>query len=190
MSSCSFTCRRLLFPLFLQVFTTIPIRTSQVCLMLNCMYYFNHMPVVMHLLLPISPVSIVRVVDFSFCNASWINAPSLLHVYGDIPRFVLGTTLLVLAVIQTLKQSVEMYKATKQWQPNRYMQQLMRDGIIYFLVYVSLYPLSHLHSLPSRSPHLTHEYSHKAKHFDISLEFLGTHFSISLFYSEARLLLR
>ncbi|KAF8427615.1 hypothetical protein L210DRAFT_3565041 [Boletus edulis BED1] len=27
-----------------------------------------------------------------------------------------------------------MYRATKQWQPNRYIQQLVRDGILYFFV--------------------------------------------------------
>ena len=57
-------------------------------------------------------------------------------VYAAIPRFILGATLLILAVTQTLKQSVTMYKATKQWQPNRYMERLMGDGILYFLAYV------------------------------------------------------
>ena len=32
-----------------------------------------------------------------------------------------------------------MCKATKQWQPNKYLQQLVTDGIIYFLVYVFLF---------------------------------------------------
>ena len=32
-----------------------------------------------------------------------------------------------------------MYKATKRWQPNKYLQQLVTDGIIYFLVYVFLF---------------------------------------------------
>ena len=31
-----------------------------------------------------------------------------------------------------------MYKATKQWQPNWYMEQLMGDSILYFLAYVSV----------------------------------------------------
>ena len=33
-----------------------------------------------------------------------------------------------------------MYKATKQWQPNRYMERLVKDGIVYFLVCVSISP--------------------------------------------------
>jgi hypothetical protein len=48
--------------------------------------------------------------------------------------------LLILAVISSLKESVVTYKATKQWQPNRYMQQFVKDGILYFLAYVSPFP--------------------------------------------------
>ncbi|KAN0080314.1 hypothetical protein V8E55_009880, partial [Tylopilus felleus] len=55
----------------------------------------------------------------------------------------------VLAVIQTIKQSVNMFKATKQWQPNKYMQQLMTDGILYFLVYVFFNITVLLHSTPT-----------------------------------------
>ncbi|KAH0834771.1 hypothetical protein J3R83DRAFT_10369, partial [Lanmaoa asiatica] len=79
------------------------------------------------------PVTITQVIDLSFCNSS-LNTSSLINVYGVLPRLVLSATLLVLAVIQTLKQSVEMYKTTKKWQLNQYMQQLVRDGIIYFLM--------------------------------------------------------
>ena len=31
-----------------------------------------------------------------------------------------------------------MYKATQKWQPNRYIQLFVKDGILYFVVYVSL----------------------------------------------------
>ena len=62
--------------------------------------------------------------------------------------------LLILALISTLKATVEMYKATKQWQPNHYMQQFMKDGILYFLAYVLAFFQFHL--LPSYSrTHLT-----------------------------------
>ena len=90
---------------------------------------------------------------FSLCNATWNNIPSLLPVYTSIAHFFLGATLLVLAITQTLKQSVDMYKATKQWQPNQYMQLFVKDGILYFLVYVSLslVAIRHHHVLPSVS---------------------------------------
>ena len=89
-----------------------------------------------------SSVTTVRVLDFSFCSASYVNVPLMLSMYPATPRFVLGAALMVFAVLQTTRQSVEMYKATKQWQPNRYMQRLVRDGIFYFLAYVPLAPYS------------------------------------------------
>ncbi|KAI9457547.1 hypothetical protein HD554DRAFT_1769883 [Boletus coccyginus] len=82
-------------------------------------------------------VTIIQVGGFSFCNGlSEIPSPLLLGV--TIPRFVLGVTLLTLAAIPTLKGSIEMYRATRIWQLNQYVQQLMRDGIFYFFV-VALY---------------------------------------------------
>lgn len=91
-----------------------------------------------YLLPPFLPVTIVQLGDFSFCgNALISGVPSHFGFYSLLPFFLLGFALLVLAVSQTLKQSVEMYKATKQWQPNKYIHQLMIDGILYFLGYVS-----------------------------------------------------
>ncbi|KAF8126716.1 hypothetical protein EV363DRAFT_560190 [Boletus edulis] len=81
-------------------------------------------------------VRVIRVVDFSFCNASFVNFPQLVTAFIVVPRFVLAAALMILAVFQTLKQSFRMYKATKQWRPNRYMQKLVSDGIIYFIVNV------------------------------------------------------
>ena len=87
-----------------------------------------------HLLASFSPVTVVQFLDLSFCTASLNNVPSLLIIYDAIPRFVLAVVLLALAVTQTLTQSIHMYKATKQWQPNQYIQQFVTDGILYFLV--------------------------------------------------------
>ncbi|KAF8125321.1 hypothetical protein EV363DRAFT_638327 [Boletus edulis] len=77
--------------------------------------------------------TIDQVYTFSFCNG-FIKIPSSLLLGVAIPRFVLSAVLLILAVISTLKESLELYKATKLWQPNQYMQRLLRDGILYFLV--------------------------------------------------------
>ncbi|KAF8126764.1 hypothetical protein EV363DRAFT_1452795 [Boletus edulis] len=64
-------------------------------------------------------VIIGQVSDFSFCNESYINTPATLLAYRTAPRL-----------------SFDMYKATKQWQPNRYMRKLVADGILYFIVTV------------------------------------------------------
>ncbi|KAF8437495.1 hypothetical protein L210DRAFT_3505250 [Boletus edulis BED1] len=73
-----------------------------------------------------------QILGFSFCIGSWPN--HMLIIYAVSLRLVLGIMLLVLAATQTLKQSVEMYKATGQWQPNQYFQQFTKDGIVYFVV--------------------------------------------------------
>ena len=56
-------------------------------------------------------------------------------------RIVFSFMLLILAIISALKESVVMYKATGLWQPNHYMQLFVKDGILYFLAYVSQFPL-------------------------------------------------
>ena len=58
------------------------------------------------------------------------------------PRFILGVTLFILALVQGLKESVAMYNATKYWQPNRYMKLLVEHGILYFSAYVFIFSLS------------------------------------------------
>ncbi|KAF8131832.1 hypothetical protein EV363DRAFT_1164341 [Boletus edulis] len=93
---------------------------------------------------------LAQVLDFSFCFDWYINTPATLTMYHAAPRLVLSAVLVILAVSQTLKQSFEMYKATKQWQPNRYMQKLVGDGILYFIVNV-LYQIYYITSIAART---------------------------------------
>ena len=134
----SFMCHRLLLPLLLQG-TTAPVHMSQVFLDKSRISLQSH-PGCPSSRPPFTQVTIVQLMDFSVCSTTASNIPFMLDVYEALPRFILGAMLLILAVTQTLKQSVNMYKATKRWQPNRYMQRLAKDGIIYFLVYVSASP--------------------------------------------------
>ncbi|KAF8414595.1 hypothetical protein L210DRAFT_3591477 [Boletus edulis BED1] len=77
-------------------------------------------------------ITVMRIVDFSVCFGSFVDFPLVAIMIILVPRCVLAVTLLILAVFQTVKQSFQMYRATKQWQPNRYMHQLAGDGILYF----------------------------------------------------------
>ena len=52
-----------------------------------------------------------------------------------------GTAMCMLALFQFVRQSYQMYRVTKQWQLNRYMNLLVGQGILYFIVYVP----PHLH---------------------------------------------
>jgi len=85
-------------------------------------------------------VTVVQVtIDVAVCNFS--SNPSNVDTSKSYQltwgitalRLVLAIMLLILAVIPSLKQSVAMYKATKQWQPNHYLQLFAKDGILYFL---------------------------------------------------------
>ncbi|KAF8553839.1 hypothetical protein OG21DRAFT_1181965 [Imleria badia] len=84
-------------------------------------------------------VTTVQFINFAICDDSVSNITVVLasHLYAETLRLVLSIALLTLAIAQTLKQLVAMYRATKQWQPNQYLQQLVKDGILYFFVYVS-----------------------------------------------------
>jgi hypothetical protein len=79
-------------------------------------------------------VTVIPVANLTVCNASLTDSPPLVNLYDGMPRLVLSIMLFILVVIQTLRQSIQMYKATKDWQPNRFILQLTGDGILYFLV--------------------------------------------------------
>ncbi|KAN0093036.1 hypothetical protein V8E55_003820 [Tylopilus felleus] len=85
-------------------------------------------------------ITTAQVGNFNTCATIANNTPPTLATQLVDPslRFVLSVVLFMLAVIQTIKQSVGMFKATKQWKPNKYMQQLVTDGFLYFLVYLFL----------------------------------------------------
>jgi len=79
----------------------------------------------------ICSVLLAQSVDLAYCGA---DAPVTFQIYLTPLRFVLSAALVIFAVSQALKQSFEMYKATQQWQSNRYMQKMVGDGILYFVV--------------------------------------------------------
>ena len=137
-SYCSFVYRRSLFPWFLRESIQVPINTTQVRHKLG---YIHHL-----FLTPFAPVITFQALDMSTCVISFnnITPPQSAHLYDGILRLVLSAILLILAVAQTLRQSILLYKATKQWHLNQYMQRLTSDGIIYFIVYAffSLFSVS------------------------------------------------
>ncbi|KAF8128540.1 hypothetical protein EV363DRAFT_1221139 [Boletus edulis] len=73
-----------------------------------------------------------QVLDFSFCVTDDGGFPILAEV-TDILQFVLSATLCLLVAAQFIRQALQMYTVTKQWQLNRYMNLFAREGILYFL---------------------------------------------------------
>ena len=83
---------------------------------------------------------IAQVPGFSFCvlqlelgSAIWP------EVLGAI-QITLGALMTLLVAIQFIKQSLQMYRVTKQFELNRYMNLLAREGMFYFLAYVHVSP--------------------------------------------------
>ncbi|KAF8126625.1 hypothetical protein EV363DRAFT_1298648 [Boletus edulis] len=93
----------------------------------DCIHVYSH---------PHGPLSsrVNQVPGFSTCDHSLSTSSPVLYFYLLGLRATISIMLLGLAAIQTLKQSVEMYQVTKQWNPNQYMQLLVKDGILYFVV--------------------------------------------------------
>ncbi|KAH0831393.1 hypothetical protein J3R83DRAFT_14058 [Lanmaoa asiatica] len=108
-----------------------------------------------------SPVTIIQVLDFTYCSYSFTMTSSS-TTYRAIPRIVFGAALVILAVIPTLIQSVEMYRLTKRWQTNRTMKLLVREGVLYFVLYVSLVLFCHFYVSIVR-PHLSLKKTTKQK---------------------------
>ena len=53
-------------------------------------------------------------------------------------HIALGTLMCLLGVIQFIREVLQMYRATKCFRLNCYMNLLTREGVIYFLVYVQV----------------------------------------------------
>lgn len=77
--------------------------------------------------------------DFSFCASQY--EPPVFFVVVDIAQTTLGVVMCLLIVVRFIREAFQMYKATKRLSFNRYMNLLVREGIIYFIVcvYISLF---------------------------------------------------
>ncbi|KAF8120021.1 hypothetical protein EV363DRAFT_1439617 [Boletus edulis] len=73
-----------------------------------------------------------QVLDFSFCATDYLASPVLANVVDSVP-IPLAVTMCLLVTAQFIRQSLQMYKATKQSQLSRYMNLFVKEGMLYFL---------------------------------------------------------
>lgn len=99
-----------------------------------------------------SAVTNPQVLNMSFCNPTYTIA-SQLGAYKYIPRLTLSALLLALAVGRYCYEAVQTYRVTKRWQVNRYINLLVREGVLYFLGYVPWALVFVLLSRPYSRPH-------------------------------------
>jgi len=74
----------------------------------------------------------IQILDFSYCVVGF--TPVIWTQVAAILQITHGTVMCMLAFVQFVRQSLQMYRVTKQWQLDRYMNLLVRQGILYFLV--------------------------------------------------------
>ena len=84
-------------------------------------------------------IIVAQVLDYSTCELQNV-VPISVVLLRTVTPAILGTLMCLLAVIQFTRESLQMYRATKQFEISCYLSLLTRDGILYFLVYV--HPLS------------------------------------------------
>ncbi|KAF8548556.1 hypothetical protein OG21DRAFT_1489305 [Imleria badia] len=72
----------------------------------------------------------IQVLDFPSC-AVQLTTPTWSKV-AAILQITHAAVMCILAIIQGVRQSLQMYSVTKQWQLNRYMILLVRQGVLYF----------------------------------------------------------
>ena len=90
----------------------------------------------------------VQALDFSFCV---VQPTSLIWTQvAVVSQITHASAICMLALVRFVSQSFHMYGMTKQWQINRYMGLLVRQGILYFLVYVPI--PSHPSTSSNQSP--------------------------------------
>ncbi|KAI9567631.1 hypothetical protein HD554DRAFT_2266872 [Boletus coccyginus] len=80
-------------------------------------------------LMTIPPAPYPSVCELQYASWNWGR-------YSVIPQVVLQGVMCLLAIYQSLKQSLHLYKATKRWQFNQYFKLLVNQGLLYFLMWV------------------------------------------------------
>lgn len=78
----------------------------------------------------------VRVLDWTYCTMEE-TSPTWVEVYAGL-QVVLAAVMCLLVAIKFIRDSFQMYKVTKQWQPGCYMELFAREGMLYFLAYVRI----------------------------------------------------
>ena len=80
-------------------------------------------------------VIIAQVLNYSICEFQIVVLFSVI-LLQTAAQVILGTLMCLLAVIQSIRESLQMYRVTERFEISRYLSLLTRDGILYFLAYV------------------------------------------------------
>ena len=87
-----------------------------------------------------SVVGTSQALDYSFCV--WGNLPPIWGEILDVVQIALGALMCPLVVVRFVKESIQMYTVTKRFYLNRYVNLLVRQGVIYFIACVHVFSFS------------------------------------------------
>ncbi|KAG9315411.1 hypothetical protein JVU11DRAFT_4562 [Chiua virens] len=73
----------------------------------------------------------IQVLEYSFCTEQFVQP--IWSLVTDISQISLAVVLCMAAVVRFGTRSLRMYRATKQWRLDRYINLLVNQGILYFL---------------------------------------------------------
>ncbi|KAF8442324.1 hypothetical protein L210DRAFT_3536329 [Boletus edulis BED1] len=95
------------------------------------------------------PAGVIQILDISFCTLAstvptWTNVAVILQITQ-------GGTLCLLGIVQVVRQSLQMYRATKAWQINRYMALLVKQGMLSFFA-IFLFNLINVLDISGKAP--------------------------------------
>lgn len=79
-------------------------------------------------------VTTTQVLDLSFCELGLYSLTW--DQVSEITQLVHAAVMCMLVIIQFTRQSLQMYTVTKQWRLNQFMNLLVMEGVLYFLMYV------------------------------------------------------
>ncbi|KAF8547628.1 hypothetical protein OG21DRAFT_1517176, partial [Imleria badia] len=92
----------------------------------------------------IIPVDTIQILDFSLCI--WQNHLPSASTVVSILQITYDTAMCIFAIAQFVRQSLQMYRVTKQWKLNHYMDFLVKQSILYFVYFFLFYLISILNN--------------------------------------------
>jgi len=98
----------------------------------------------------IGPMNVVQILGLSFCQLGFV--PLGWNKASSITQLIHAAVMCTLVVIQFIWESLRMYKATKQWQLNRFINLFVMEGVLYFIFMLGWNIINTLYAWGNFSP--------------------------------------
>ena len=113
--------------------------------------------------------AIIQILELEFSLCMVQPAVPIWTQVVAIFRITRGAAMCILVIAQSVRQSVQMYRVTKQWQVNQYMSLLIQQGNLYFFAYVLVSSFSPSSLLPNQAREFVHRTNGRFPSQDLSV---------------------